>query len=61
MGRRPEKKLGDKVRAQAQGAGVELTAADVQQATRDSIHALMLIRAYRIRGHLHCQARSARA
>src|SRR5262249_29003427 len=48
-----EKKLGDKVRAKAQGAGVELTAADVQQATRDSIHALMLIRAYRIRGHFH--------
>src|SRR3954467_10998512 len=48
-----EKKIGDKVRAKAQGAGVELTAADVQQATRDSIHALMLIRAYRIRGHFH--------
>jgi len=48
-----EKKISDKVRAKAQGAGVELTAADVQQATRDSIHALMLIRAYRIRGHFH--------
>jgi 2-oxoglutarate dehydrogenase E1 component len=48
-----EKKIGDKVRAKAQGAGVELTAADVQQATRDSLHALMLIRAYRIRGHFH--------
>jgi 2-oxoglutarate dehydrogenase E1 component len=48
-----EKKLGDKVRAKAQGAGVELSATDVQQATRDSIHALMLIRAYRIRGHFH--------
>src|SRR5439155_9717081 len=33
--------------------GVEISAADVQQATRDSIRALMLIRAYRIRGHLH--------
>src|SRR5689334_19822085 len=42
-----EKKIGDKVRGKAQAAGVELTAADVQQATRDSIHALMLIRAYR--------------
>ena len=50
-----EKKLGDKVRARAQGAGVELSAADVQQATRDSIHALMLIRAYRIRGHFHAK------
>ena len=48
-----EKKIGDKVRAKAQGAGVELSATDVQQATRDSIHALMLIRAYRIRGHFH--------
>src|SRR3954452_2448615 len=50
-----EKKLGDKVRTKAQGAGVELTPADVQQATRDSIHALMLIRAYRIRGHFHAK------
>src|SRR6476620_10370337 len=48
-----EKKIGDKVRAKAQGAGVELSNADVLQATRDSIHALMLIRAYRIRGHFH--------
>ena len=40
-----EKKLGDKVRAKAQGAGVALSDTDVQQATRDSIHALMLIRA----------------
>jgi len=50
-----EKKIGDKVRGKAQAAGVELTAADVQQATRDSIHALMLIRAYRIRGHFHAK------
>src|ERR1041385_4128666 len=48
-----EKKLSDKVRAKARDAGAELTSADVQQATRDSIHALMLIRAYRIRGHFH--------
>jgi 2-oxoglutarate dehydrogenase E1 component len=48
-----EKKLTDKVRAKAQAAGVELSAGDVQQATRDSLHALMLIRAYRIRGHFH--------
>src|SRR6202030_1271856 len=32
---------------------VELTAAQVQQAARDSIHALMLIRAYRARGHFY--------
>src|SRR5436309_5850415 len=48
-----EKKLGDKVRAKAQDSGVAPAASDVQQATRDSIHALMLIRAYRIRGHFH--------
>ncbi|HKS63359.1 MAG TPA: 2-oxoglutarate dehydrogenase E1 component, partial [Xanthobacteraceae bacterium] len=48
-----EKKIGDKVRAKAQGVGVELSPADVQQATRDSVRALMLIRAYRIRGHFH--------
>src|SRR5947209_10687297 len=50
-----ERKLGDKVRAKAQDAGVELTAAGVQQATRDSLRALMLIRAYRIRGHFHAK------
>src|SRR5216683_578268 len=48
-----EKNIGDKVRATAQATGVEVSTGDVQQATRDSIRALMLIRAYRIRGHLH--------
>ena len=48
-----EKRLGEKISGKAQGKGIELTSADVLQATRDSIHALMLIRAYRIRGHLH--------
>ena len=47
------KGVGDKVKAQAQTRGVELSAAEVERATRDSIHALMLIRAYRARGHLH--------
>ncbi len=50
-----EKALGDKIKGKAQKAGVELTSADVLQATRDSIHALMLIRAYRIRGHFHAK------
>ncbi len=45
--------IGSKVQAQAHGRGVELAAADVERATRDSIHALMLIRAYRARGHFH--------
>jgi len=48
-----DKAVGDKLAARAQAAGVELSAAQVQQATRDSIHALMLIRAYRARGHFH--------
>src|SRR3972149_10668974 len=47
-----EKKIGEKISAKfqtlAQAKGVELSQADVHQATRDSIHALMLIRAYRM-------------
>src|SRR6188508_2937925 len=50
-----EKKISEKISATAQAKGVELTPADVLQATRDSIHALMLIRAYRIRGHFHAK------
>jgi 2-oxoglutarate dehydrogenase E1 component len=42
-----------KLQAQAQARGVEVTAAEVERATRDSIRALMLIRAYRARGHFH--------
>jgi len=56
-----EKAVGSKIaakaqaQAQAQGQvkGAEITAADVHQATRDSVRALMLIRAYRMRGHFH--------
>jgi 2-oxoglutarate dehydrogenase E1 component len=48
-----EKTVGAKLSAKAQAKGAELSAADVQQATRDSIRALMLIRAYRMRGHFH--------
>lgn len=48
-----EKAVGDKVKAKAQEKGIELSASDVQQATRDSVKALMMIRAYRMRGHLH--------
>src|SRR5690606_34537862 len=39
-------------RARAEG-GAPATSADVLQATRDSIRAIMMIRAYRMRGHLH--------
>jgi 2-oxoglutarate dehydrogenase E1 component len=50
-----EKQLGEKIKSKAQAKDVEIAATDVQQATRDSIHALMLIRAYRIRGHFHAK------
>src|SRR5215831_6200004 len=42
-----------KLQAQAHTRGVEVTAAEIERATRDSIRALMLIRAYRARGHFH--------
>jgi 2-oxoglutarate dehydrogenase E1 component len=48
-----EKSVGAKIAAKAQQRGVELSSTDVLQATRDSIRALMLIRAYRMRGHFH--------
>jgi len=48
-----EKAIGDKLKAKAQTRGVELASGDILQATRDSIRALMLVRAYRVRGHLH--------
>jgi len=48
-----DKAVSDKIKARAQAAGAELTEAQVQRATRDSVRALMLIRAYRIRGHYH--------
>jgi 2-oxoglutarate dehydrogenase E1 component len=43
---------GAKIAARAAEAGVTLTEAQVQRAVLDSVRALMLIRAYRIRGHL---------
>src|SRR3982075_3585389 len=50
-----EKAVSTKIAARAQVKGAELTAADVHQATRDSVRALMLIRAYRMRGHFHAK------
>ncbi|WP_323035496.1 2-oxoglutarate dehydrogenase E1 component [Pararhodobacter sp.] len=46
------KAAGDKIRAKAEERGVEVTDAQVQRAVLDSLRALMIIRAYRIRGHL---------
>src|SRR5690606_22197184 len=34
-------------------AGSGQTAEQIRQATTDSVHAIMMIRAYRMRGHLH--------
>src|SRR4051794_1806062 len=48
-----EKKIGDKIQKTAQAKGVDVSQADVLRATRDSVRALMMIRAYRMRGHLH--------
>ena len=47
-----ETRLGARATERAHKAGVEISWSDVQQATRDLIRALMLIRAFRIRGHL---------
>jgi 2-oxoglutarate dehydrogenase E1 component len=53
-----EKAIGTKLAAKAQAskaADPAAVAIDVNQATRDSVRALMLIRAYRMRGHFHAK------
>jgi 2-oxoglutarate dehydrogenase E1 component len=45
-------KAAEKIAAKAQEKGASLTEAQLRLATLDSLRALMLIRAYRIRGHL---------
>jgi 2-oxoglutarate dehydrogenase E1 component len=47
-----EQQLGNRIQGQAQSLGVELTGDLALAATRDSVRALMLIRSYRVRGHL---------
>ncbi|NUB44363.1 2-oxoglutarate dehydrogenase E1 component [Fertoebacter nigrum] len=49
---REAKAAGAKIAAKAAEAGVALTDTQIQRAVLDSIRALMIIRAYRIRGHL---------
>jgi 2-oxoglutarate dehydrogenase E1 component len=46
------KAAGAKIAAKAEGKGVSLSDTQLQRAVLDSIRALMIIRAYRIRGHL---------
>src|SRR5688572_11500155 len=49
-------KAKDSVVAEAKAAGAPApTPADVEQAARDSVRAIMMIRAYRMRGHLHAE------
>ena len=50
-----EKVIGEKLRAKAPPSVDEaaLSEADLQRATRESVRALMMIRAFRMRGHLH--------
>jgi 2-oxoglutarate dehydrogenase complex dehydrogenase (E1) component-like enzyme len=50
--RKPAKKKIEKPKRMPK-AGVTVSADDVAQATRDSVRAIMMIRAYRMRGHLH--------
>jgi 2-oxoglutarate dehydrogenase E1 component len=46
------KGAGDKIKAKAAETGVEVSNDQIKRAVLDSIRALMIIRAYRIRGHL---------
>ncbi len=48
-----ESTLGEKISARAKSSGQVASSEDIQLATRDSVRALMMIRAYRMRGHLH--------
>ncbi|MCT7666370.1 2-oxoglutarate dehydrogenase E1 component [Shinella kummerowiae] len=50
-----EKKVQAKAEAVAAKSGAPVNQADVNQATRDSVRAIMMIRAYRARGHLHAK------
>src|SRR5271165_3484786 len=47
-----EAAVGEKIKATS-ALQPTVSAADIQQATRDSVRALMMIRAFRMRGHLH--------
>jgi 2-oxoglutarate dehydrogenase E1 component len=49
---RDAKAAGDKIAAKAQELGASVTQDQIQRAVLDSIRAIMIIRAYRIRGHL---------
>jgi 2-oxoglutarate dehydrogenase E1 component len=48
-----EKHVEKRIKEKAAADGAALSSADVLQATRDSVRAIMMIRAFRMRGHLH--------
>ena len=48
-----EKKVADSLQARAANGQKPVDAGDILQATRDSIRAIMMVRAFRMRGHLH--------
>jgi 2-oxoglutarate dehydrogenase E1 component len=48
-----EQHFAEKVRSKAAASGAAVSADDIMRATRDSVRAIMMIRAYRMRGHLH--------
>ncbi|MBN9021071.1 MAG: 2-oxoglutarate dehydrogenase E1 component, partial [Rhizobiales bacterium] len=48
-----ETDMGKKIKAGAQSRGAEISSSQIQQAARDSVRAIMMIRAYRMRGHFY--------
>ncbi|MEM7214023.1 MAG: 2-oxoglutarate dehydrogenase E1 component [Pseudomonadota bacterium] len=48
-----EKHVGEKIKDKASAGSETLSGDQVQRATKDSVAAIMMIRAYRMRGHLH--------
>jgi 2-oxoglutarate dehydrogenase E1 component len=47
-----EKAIGSKIEAKSKTADIQLSVDEVRKATMDSVRALMMIRAFRMRGHL---------
>ncbi|MAZ83820.1 MAG: 2-oxoglutarate dehydrogenase E1 component [Hoeflea sp.] len=50
-----EAHVGEKLKNKAATSGGAVSTEEIQLATRDSVRAIMMIRAYRMRGHLHAK------
>ncbi len=50
-----ETQVKDKIKGKAEAKGAAITQEQLQAAARDSVRAIMMIRAYRMRGHLHAR------